>query len=100
MKLYQKYYTLGIYVYTWGVNEGIIPHTFLGLKIEYQLINENFNGELNDELRKKYAIESDLKAYNKMTQIELINKLTQEFENNEANKKKWTIKQVKLSAMN
>ena len=32
MKLYQKYYTLGVYVDTWGWNEGKISHVFLGLK--------------------------------------------------------------------
>ena len=34
MKLYQKYYTLGVYIDTWGWGEGVIPHVFLGLKKE------------------------------------------------------------------
>ena len=89
-KLYQKYYTLGVYVDTWGLGEGKIPHVFLGLKKEYQLVNENFKGTLSDELKKKYILESELEKHSKTTQIELINNLTQEYENNETNRKKWT----------
>ncbi|RDU59032.1 hypothetical protein [Helicobacter sp. MIT 14-3879] len=110
MKLYQKYYTLGVYVDTWGLRnwrmedkrilganislpnvewEGVIPHTFLGLKIEYQLVNENFNGILNEKYKKEYALESDLKDYNKTTQMDLIQKLTKEYNNTAINKKKW-----------
>ncbi|RDU61419.1 hypothetical protein CQA53_10190, partial [Helicobacter didelphidarum] len=88
-KLYQKYYTLGVYVDTWGWNEGVIPHVFLGLKVEYQLINENFNGTLDDKSRKQYAVESKLEKHSKTTQMELIEKLTREFKHNEANKEKW-----------
>lgn len=89
-KLYQKYYTLGVYVDTWGWNEGKISHVFLGLKKEYQLVNENFKGTLSDELKKKYIVESELEQHSKTTQIELINNLTQEYENNETNRAKWT----------
>ena len=78
-----------MYVDTWGWNEGAIPHVFLGLKKEYQLINENFKGTLSDELKKKYIVESELEKHSKTTQIELINNLTQEYENNETNRAKW-----------
>lgn len=67
-KLYQKYYTLGVYVDTWGWGEGVIPHVFLGLKKEYQLVNENFKGTLSDELKKKYILESELEKHSKTTQ--------------------------------
>ena len=73
MKLYQKYYTLGVYIDTWGWGEGVIPHVFLGLKKEYQLIDENFQGTLSDELKKKYISESKLEKHSKTTEMEKAN---------------------------
>ncbi|MWV62132.1 hypothetical protein DCO58_05840 [Helicobacter saguini] len=87
-KLYQKYYTLGVYVDTWGLNEGAIPHVFLGLKIEYRLIADSFRGILNDEYNKVYVLETQLKSYNKTTQMEFIERLTHDI-NNDDNKNKW-----------
>ena len=92
MKLYQKYYTLGVYVDTWGLKEGVIPHVFLGLKKEYRLVNENFKGVLNDELKKKYIAESELEKHSKTTQTQFIDSLTQEYENNKINREKWAEK--------
>lgn len=89
MKLYQKYYTLGVYIDTWGWGEGVIPHVFLGLKKEYQLIDENFQGTLSDELKKNYILESELEKHSKTTQMQLIENLTQEYKNNDINKEKW-----------
>lgn len=89
MKLYQKYHTLGVYVDTWGFGEGVIPHVFLGLKIEYRLVKENFNSILDKKYKKKYATESDVKEYNLITQMQLIEKLTERYMNNDENKKKW-----------
>ena len=55
-------YSLGVYVnrnmFSAG-GEGM-PHVFLGLKIEYTLINANFNGVLDEKVRKKYAIKKEL----------------------------------------
>lgn len=47
----------------------ILKPSFLGLKIEYALINENFNGTLDEKHRKEYALVSDLRDYNKTTQV-------------------------------
>lgn len=85
-KRHQQYHTLGVYVDTWGWNEGVIPHVFLGLKRECTLIND---GSKDTGDGKKCISESELKKHSKTTQMELIDNLTQEYENNETNRVKW-----------
>ncbi|MGX2973270.1 hypothetical protein, partial [Helicobacter sp. T3_23-1059] len=104
MKLYLKYHSIGVYVDTWGMRdckieknfpyvsceyEGIIPHVFLGLKTEYELINENFEGQLSENAKIECVLETDLQEHSFPTQIELIEKLTRQYKNNNENKKQW-----------
>lgn len=72
-----------------GLGRGSNPHVFLGLKKEYQLIDESFQGTLSDELKKNYILESKLEKHSKTTQMQLIDNFTQKYKNNDTNKKKW-----------
>lgn len=104
MKLYLKYHSIGVYVDTWGMRdckittnlplvsceyEGIIPHVFLGLKTEYELINESFEGQLSGNAKIECALETDLQKHSFPTQIELIEKITQQYENSDKHKNQW-----------